>query len=213
MALPNVTTFNLAVGQNTTLLANQSTIINANGSAALFTTLMGGTQRRVILSFCGNEAANTFVVTGTNQAGFPVTQSIAGTNGTTASSDLDFLTVISIKALATTASTFQAGTNSTGSTMWNIMNWHVSPTNIEAVGVVTSTLTAVTWGCQYTYDDPNNLPSGVQFPQPFNHPTLNALTVSQDGPINDPVTAVRFVITSGTGTVRGTVIQAGIGGP
>jgi hypothetical protein len=89
-------------------------------------------------------------------------------------------------------------------------NWHVTPTNIEARGVVTTG--TVTWSVQYTYDDPNKLAPGVQFAQPFNHPTLVNATGSLDGSINGPVTAVRFLISAGTGTVRGTVIQGGIDG-
>jgi len=211
VALPNVNTFSMSAAAST-LIANQSTIINANGSAALLTTTLGAFQRRIVLSFGGNEAANTFVVTGTNQAGMRIVENVAGVSTGSTFTNLDFFTVNSIVALATTAATVQAGTNTTGSTLWNIMNWHATPTNIECSGVVTSTSTAVTWGVQYCYDDPNNLQSGVQFPQPFNHPTLVSLTTSQDGPINDPVTGVRFTISAGTGTIRGTVIQAGIRG-
>jgi len=118
-----------------------------------------------------------------------------------------------VQTIATTAATVGAGLNGVGSSLWNIMNWHVTPTNIEVSGVVTTTSQAVNWGTQYTYDDPNSPPAGQVYPQPFNHPTLNNLTTSLDGPINDPVTGVRFIINSGTGTIRGTIIQAGIGSP
>lgn len=210
MALPNVITWSLAAS-SATALVNAAPVLGPS-NFTLATTILDN-QRRVLLTFSGNESANSFVITGTNQASFPVTETLAGTNATTSQSNQDFKSVLSIKPLATTAGTVSAGTNGVGSTLWQIMNWHVTPTNIECSGFVTSTSTTVNWGVQYTYDDPNNLPLGVQFPQPFNHPTLQNLTTSLDGPINDPVTGARLIINSGTGVVRGTFIQAGIGSP
>jgi hypothetical protein len=100
-----------------------------------------------------------------------------------------------------------------GSTLWNIVSWHTTPANIELSNIVTTAASGVTYSIQYCYDDPNRLPSGVGFPQPFNHPTIVNATTSLDGSINDPITAWRLAIVSGTGTVRATGIQAGIGSP
>jgi hypothetical protein len=208
IVLPNVVTLNLGAA-NSALLYNAST---ATTSFTLLTTVLDA-QRRIVVSSSGDESSNTFTIIGTNQAGFSISQTIAGINIGSSFTDLDFKTVTSIRALNAAAATVKIGTNSTGSCLWQIMNWHVTPTNIEASGVVTSTSTAVTWRVEYTYDDPNNLPSGQAYPQPFIHPTLNGTTSSLDGPINDPVTGVRFTITGGTGVVRGTIIQAGIAGP
>jgi|SRR5215472_1817074 len=208
MSLPNVTTYSIIAG-NANLLASVGAIGPASFTLAT-TTLDAG--RRVLITAIGNESANTFVISGLNAAGFPIAESIAGPNATTTQTNLDFKVVTSIRNLAANANTVSFGTYSTGSTLWNIMNWHVSPVNIEVSGVQVGTQ-GVTWTVQYTYDDPNNLPAGVQFPQPFNHPTLVNQTGSLDGPINDPITAVRLYMSGGTGTVRFTVIQAGIGSP
>jgi hypothetical protein len=134
-------------------------------------------------------------------------------------SNLDYRTVISIQpsassvaqSLATTASTVSAGTNGVGSSLWNIVNWHVSPSNIEYGCILRSG--AATFSIQYTYDDPNNLPPGVAFPQAYNHPTIVNATSTIDGSSNDPMTAWRLLISAGTGTVCAIGIQAGIGGP
>lgn len=213
---PVVVNYNLA-------LANATIVVNAVGtvgpgkltlnSANATTPVTLDIQRRLLFTTAGNESSNKFTIVGLNQAGFTISEVLVGPNASTTQSNLDYLTVISITALATTAGTLSVGTDSVGSSLWNIMNWHATPTNIECSGVVTSANTAVNWGVQYTYDDPNNLPTGVGYPQAFGHPTLSNQTASLDGPINDPVTAVRFIINSGTGTIRGTIIQAGIGSP
>ena len=52
--------------------------------------------------------------------------------------------------------------------------------------VVTGTLN---YTVQYTYDNISNLPSGVSFPQVFNHGTLVALTATADGTL--PVGALQ----------------------
>jgi len=222
MSLPNVTTFNIGTG-NITYIVNAAAATSS--PLALATTIMPNfpLQQRVIASSVGNDSGIFFRIVGLNQAGFTVTEFLAGTNATFAQSNLDYSKIISIQGSssstvlipAATANSVSVGVSTTGgqgSTMWNIMNWHVSPVNIELSGVTVGTQ-GVTWTAQYTYDDPNNLPAGIFFPQPFNHPTLINQTGSLDGPINDPVTAVRLLIAAGTGTVRFTVIQAGIGSP
>lgn len=222
MSLPNVTTFNVGT-------ANATYIVNAAGATNAPLVLLHTTmpqfplQSRVLVTSAGNDSSIFFKIVGLNQAGFTVSELLAGSNGTFAVSNLDYASIISIQGVSTTnplvpaatANTVSVGLSTTGgtaSTMWNIMNWHATPTNIEVAGVVVGTQ-GVTWTVQYTYDDPNNLPAGVLFPQPFNHPTLLNQTSSLDGSINDPITGVRLLIAAGTGTVRFTVIQAGIGSP
>jgi hypothetical protein len=210
--LPMVTTYNLAAAVSTNVV-NAAPIQGPGALPLVSTTVVLDNQRRLLITTGGNESSNTFTVKGLNQANNTITETITGPNASTTQSNLDFKTVLSVTALATTAGTVSVGTDGAGSSLWNIVNWHVTPVNIEVSGVVTSPSTAVNYTIQYTYDDPNNLPSGVNFPQPFSHPTIVNQTASLDGPINDPVTGVRLLINSGTGTVRMTVIQAGIGGP
>jgi hypothetical protein len=234
VALPNVITFNL----NTTIATNAiaSALASTSGQFSLNGTygtaspyganIIGTNQQRIVVYSAGNDSGIYFHIVGLNQAGFTVQEYLTGALGTgllgsagVAQSQLDYLKVLTIQpsassvsqSLATTAATVSVGLNGVGSTMWQIMNWHVSPTNIEVSGVVVTG--GVNWGCQYTYDDPNNLPAGTTVPQAFNHPTLVSQTTSLDGPINDPVTAARFIINSNTGTLRGTIIQAGVGSP
>jgi hypothetical protein len=221
MSLPNVITYNVATGTITTIV-NAAAATSA--PLALATTVVPSfpLQQRVIASSVGNDSGIFFRIVGLNQAGFTISEFLAGTNATFAVSNLDYAKIISIQGSSSstvlvpsaTANNVSVGVSTSGgtaSTLWQIMNWHVSPVNIELSGVLVSG--AATWTAQYTYDDPNNLPPGVGFAQPFNHPTLINQSASLDGPINDPVTGIRFLISAGTGTMRFTIIQAGIGSP
>lgn len=223
--LPNVITYSLAAASVTSVVnaapiqgpgplpLNSPQTLAPTGSLVNSTTnpVVLDNQRRLLITTSGNESSNKFTIVGLNQAGFTTTEQITGPNVSTAQSLLDYKTVISVSALATTAATVSVGTDGVGDTPWNIVNLHVTPTNVEcSLAFVSGAATA---SVQYTYDDPNNLPSGVTASQAFNHPTIVNQTATIDGPINDPVFAVRMQIVSGTGTVRFTTIQAGIGGP
>jgi hypothetical protein len=196
------------------------------------TIVIGGiatldTARRVIITSGGTDSGITFTINGTSASGAPISDTIAGGTATLAAiSNLDFLTVTGVSHTGSVASTVSVGTTSgstglgTGlspgpvaSTPWFAINWHAQPINIELAGIVAAG-TTINWSWQYTYDDPNNLPSGVAFPQPFNHPTLNNQTGSLDGAINDPVAAVRLTINSATlpASMRATWMEAGISG-
>ena len=73
---------------------------------------------------------------------------------------------------------------------------------------------AATYSVEYTYDDPNNLPSGTTFAFPWTNSTPAALiggSATKDGLFNFPVLAMRLTITAGTGTLKASFVQAGIG--
>lgn len=211
MALPLVVTKALPAGLTTSIVNAQNTVA-ALVPYTLATTIVGSSQRRLLLTTTADETLNTFVIVGTNDAGFPITENLVGVNNSTAQSNFDFKTITSIKPLVTAAGTVSFGVTGVGSTLWFIQNWHATPTNIQISGVVVGT-TAVNYTVEYTYDDPNNLPSGVSFPAAYQLQALKNVTTTLDASINDPVTGIRFTINSGTGTVRGTIIQAGIGSP
>jgi hypothetical protein len=215
--IPQVVTYRLVAGTGTTIATTQTVTTLSLGLNG--TTIIGPPQRRIIITSTGDDSAIFFRVIGLNQANNTVTELLAGGNATTvATSSLDYVRVISITpstatgSLATTAATTSVGVSQAGSSLWNYVNQHATPVNIELSVVIVPTIpvTNSTWSIQYTYDDPSNLPAGISFPQPFNHPTLVNTSVSLDGPINDPITAWRLTSISGTGTLRATSIQAGI---
>jgi len=216
VVIPN---YNLIAG-------NATSLVNANAATSsplvLATTGVPGVwQRRVTITSQGNDSAIYFHIVGGNQAGFPIQEFIAGQNGsaTAAQSNLDYLTIASItpsassvaQSVASTAATVSAGVNGSGSCLWNILNWHVTPVNVSYATILTSG--SATWSIQYTYDDPNNLPIGATYPQPFNHPVIVNASSTVDGNSNEPITAWRLLVSAGTGVIRAIGTQAGIGGP
>lgn len=177
----------------------------ASGGVANLTS-----QRRVLFTFAGNEAARTFVVYGTNQSGAPIQETVAGTAPGTTYTNQDFLTVTRISVDAATAGALTVGTNGVGSGTWQSANSFVSPVNVNMQCIVTGT---VNYTIQGTNMDVNNLPSGTDYPLVFNHPILAAQTASAQGSWTDTLSFFRILINSGTGTVQMTYAQAGISGP
>jgi hypothetical protein len=181
------------------------------------TIVIGGvatldTARRIIVTSGGVDTGITFTIFGTAQNGTPIQETVTGASGgASAQTNQDFLTVTAVTHTGSVAGTVTVGTNGVGSTPWFPLNTHAQPFNVELAGIVLAGVT-VNWTWQYTYDDPNSQPGSATFPQAFNHPTLNNQTVTLDGSINDPVAAIRLVVNSGTGSVRGDWIEAGISG-
>lgn len=167
------------------------------------------TQRRVIMTSGSDDSGIKFTVIGTNDFGNVISDTFAGANGVS-QSNLDFKTVTSVTHTGSVAGTLTVGTNGVGSTPWIGLNWHAQPFNVSLSGFVGATAANYTY--EYTYHDPNNLPSGITYPAPF--PVLSLLNKQQsaDGTLNDPVVAVRLTINNGLGQVWGTVEQAGLSG-
>jgi hypothetical protein len=90
----------------------------------------------------------------------------------------------------------------TGSSSALVMNTNISPFNVgfgvEATGTVDYTV-------QHTFDDP-----AVGFTTWFSHPTVAGETANADGNYAFPVTGVKVLVNSGTGTATLKLIQAGI---
>lgn len=228
MALPVVLTYSLSSTFGTTAIALAqgpvTGLFQLNGtygtSSPLGVGVVGVNQQRLTITSLSSDTGIFFHIVGLNQAGFTVSEFLTGGGaGSTVQSNLDYKTVISIQpsasstqqTLGTTASTVSAGLNTTGSTPWNIVNWHADPVNV-AFGTVLQA-GAATWSIQYTYDDPNNLPSGVTVPTALNLSAITNATATVDSSLSEPFTAWRLTINAGTGTVRAVGIQAGIGSP
>ena len=90
----------------------------------------------------------------------------------------------------------------TGSSDALVMNTNISPFNVGFGVVVTGT---VTYSVQHTFDDP-----ATGFTTWFSHPTVAAETANADGNYAFPVTGVKLLVSSGTGTATMNLIQAGI---
>jgi hypothetical protein len=89
-----------------------------------------------------------------------------------------------------------------GSSSALVMNTNVSPFNVGFGVVVTGT---VNYTVQHTFDDP-----AIGFTTWFSHPTVASLAANADGNYAFPVTGVKVLVNSGSGTATLNLIQAGI---
>lgn len=226
MADPAVVTYQLPTLTASALATSQAATSLAIGLNV--TTVLGTNQRRVVIGSAGADSSGgAFKIVGLNQAGNTIGEIVPGGNATTvATSALDYIRVISVTpvnlttgALYTTAGSVTVGGSNSGGSLWYIVNWNATPVNIAVSGAVISANTGVVYSVQYCYDDPNDPPAGTTAAiatapvLPFTLPSISSYSTSVDGYINEPVTAVRLLVNSGSGTVRGTFIQAGMGSP
>lgn len=84
---------------------------------------------------------------------------------------------------------------------------YISPFNVTISAIVNG---AATFTVQYTLDDVQASGYSPATGNWFNHPDVTGATTSLTANIAFPVTAVRLLVTAGTGTVNMTVIQAGV---
>ncbi len=223
MARPVVLTLSLAAASANNIALSQvpvsGTQLTLNGAAATGGVATLDNQRRVSLAF-GNEGSNrTMVISGTNQAGASISETLAvasGAGGTIATNQ-DFFTVTSALPLGggwTAAVTL--GTNGVGSSPWFVPN---AAMTVQNIGVECELVSgAATFSVETTQNDvkmpiPIYQPGYSQalpVPTPFAWPGLD----NQNGPcqatINATVAGIRLTILAGAGTVRATILQAGI---
>jgi hypothetical protein len=210
----NVLTLTLPVTNVDGIAASQS--VSGAGNLTLNGTLVTagvanlGTPQLVGITSAGNDTGITFTIVGTDRYGMPQTDSFAGSNTALAQSNKNFLTVTKISTSGSTASTVQAGINEGGATAPIIIDRFVNPANYSAAMVFTGTATA---SLQISYDDlspawdlANNAPTW------FTASGFAALTANQNGIISGPITMLRLLVTSGTGSVTATVITPYIAG-
>lgn len=89
-----------------------------------------------------------------------------------------------------------------GSTEAIVINTNTNPVNIGFAVIVSGT---VNYSVQFTYDDP-----ATGFTTWFDDATITSKTGNEDGSINFPITGLKTLVNSGTGTVTMKVVQAGI---
>lgn len=82
------------------------------------------------------------------------------------------------------------------------MNTNISPFNVGFSVVVSGT---VNYTVQHTFDDP-----AVGFTTWFSHSTVASQTANADGNYAFPVTGVKVLVNSGSGSATLNLVQAGI---
>jgi hypothetical protein len=200
----------LVAGAAGAICASQTTagagnlLINGTLAAGGVATL--DVQRNIGITSGGNDAAVVFTVTGTDQQGRVISETITGVSTNTVSSVLNYLTITSIAASAAVANAVTVDTLGTGSSTELVTDKYIAPFSVSINVNVTGTLN---YTVQYTFDDVFAKPGG-----PFNWTAVAALTAqttTQNSSLSQPVSALRLVTNSGAGTGQIEIIQAGLG--
>lgn len=209
------------------LTAANSTVVatsQARGSSGALTLSSGppvtfGSQRRIQLVLTASNSGVTMVVSGTNDSGTTISENIVvGATATTLVTQMDYKSITSITSETLTGNII-VGTNSTGSTPWQMANPYANPPSIH-VGVTLTAAQAATYSAEYTMDiDPcgvrNNAPltavNALVASLMSGFTTSHSALINADGTSNlpVPVTAWRLTITAGTGGAQVQAIQAG----
>jgi len=195
---------------------NGSTSVAAQGTAGTFGFIpkqaVLDTQRRILFTPAGAEAGKIATIIGTNDSGAIISETLTMvSNPSTVASALDYKTVLQISFAVALASTITVGTNTTGSTVWVMPNFHLTPFAVDVRSQVSG---SVTFQGETTDDD---------FFTAINNaglvnltPAVNAATIIASGTtaavtaLTSPFRGFRLTVTTGTGTVTAQFEQAGI---
>lgn len=215
MSYPISLTKTLAAADSAIIAANQ-TLAGAGDMA-----LVGGgivtldTGRQVLLTFAADETGHNFTIYGyesTSGSSAPISEVIAGTTAGTVVSTRMYGQITRIAVSAANTGNVKAGTNGVGATPWLAMNYQYAPFVLSIAAIVTGT---VNYTIQYTYDDPFMVVPGTTqgiVPTAFSDPILAAATATGETTFNNPITGMRLLINSGSGSITLRAIQAGISG-
>lgn len=207
---PVILSRTLAAGAVGAICASQTP--GGAGNLVLNGTLAAGgvatldVQRNIGITSGGNLSALTFTLTGTDQQGRVVSETVTGPNAGTTSSVLNYLTITQISISGAAGSALTVDTLGTGATTELVLDKYIAPFSVSINVNVTGTLN---YTVQYTFDD-----VFAKAPGPFTWTAVAALTAqttTQNSSLSQPVTALRLVTNSGAGTGLIELVQAGLG--
>lgn len=144
-----VTTQRFTVVSNVAVNGNAGSVQVGSFSNATFT---GSTARQVTIVAAANESANTFVVTGTDTNGAVLSETVAGPNATTATTNSYFASVTSVTISGNAVGALTVGMTNTAASP-RIRFDDFAPSNISIQCNVTG---SATYTVQSTLDDPND---------------------------------------------------------
>lgn len=164
-------------------------------------------QRQVVLGSAGNLSAIDFTITGTDEQGRVISETIAGPSAGDVTTQLDFFTVTQVAVDGAVGTDVDGGSNGIGGSIPVPVDQYLAPTNI-GLGVVVSGTVDVT--VQHSFDDPFEADLSI-FPVWFDNDAAELVNAStnQDGNFAFPPRMIRLLTNSGTGTATLTIIQAG----
>jgi hypothetical protein len=187
-----------------------------NGADAVAGVAILDTQRRVLITSGGNDSGIKFTVTGTNDAGVPISETLAGANAGAVATQQDFLTVTQVAASGAVATTVEVGTNTTGSTRWWVPNYNITPFEVSAAfELLSGAVTASVEVCDESVLAPLPIyqPGYSQappIPNPYSWLGLGNMVGPAQGVVNRAVSGIRLTITLGAGQGELILRQSGI---
>lgn len=199
---------NIALSQ-TTAGAENLTLNGSLGSGGVATL---DKPRQVLITNVGNDSAITFTVYGTWFNGQTISETVQGTNGSSAATTLDFSTVTRVAtSAATSVSGVTVGTNGVAGSRWVRFD-DFAPGQITVQGDVTGT---VNYSVQTTLEDPND---------PFNPVAIGSVTwldaldanlvsesTAKSGYITYAPAYARVLLNSGSGSASVIFLQSSNG--
>lgn len=209
----------LAAASATAVCAAQTPVsgtpLAINGSASSGGVATLDTQRQILLTYGDEAAARTLVITGTDDTGFAISETLnvpSGAAGTVAT-EQSFLTVKSaLPGGGGWTAAVTLGTNAVGSTPWYLLNPHLTPFALTAELEFTGAATA---SFDTTTDSP--MPPIPVYAVPTRPipvatplPSSAGVSVNTQVAVSSPVLACRLTVLSGTGAVAASAVQAGI---
>src|SRR5262245_44078618 len=156
-------------------------------SATVNSSSLGTARRIQIAASSGSESAATFTITGTNQTGQTISETVTGpTSNVAVATTQDFLTVTSVISSSAINSQVIVGTNTQGGTPWQGVNLGISPCQIAGTMTFSSTANSMAAQIDMTMDYPFQVPSIGQpvggLPYPIHTPPAVAIpNVSSSG--------------------------------
>lgn len=175
-------------------------------------TFTGSTARQVTIVAAGNESANTFMVTGTDVNGTVFSETVAGPNATTATTNSYFQSVTSVTISGNAAGALTVGMTNTAASP-RVRFDDFAPSNISIQCNVTG---SATYTVQSTLDDPNDpfnpvAISAMQWVNSSDTDVVAATTTQQSNFLFAPKFARVILTTTSTGSVSMTTLQSSNG--
>ena len=125
-------------------LALDGVLVDSGGVAQL------GTQRQVEFESAGDISATNCTITGTDDSGAIISETIAGPNAGTVATELNFSTVTQIAADASFATDVEVGTNGVGASQTVPLDQYLTPFNVSLGIAITGTVDVTV---EFTFDD------------------------------------------------------------
>jgi hypothetical protein len=177
-----------------------------NGTLASGGVATLAAQQQLGFTSAGNDAAVVFTITGTNDQGAVVSETVTGVNANTVNTVLNYKTVTSITASAAVAVAVSVDTIALGASAAIPLDIYLQNGHTVSVKLTG----AVNYTVQVTNDDPFNTPPSTPLTWITDPAIAAGSTTNQVGSTANVYRAVRLLTNSGAGSAQITVTQQGL---